>query len=270
MNDIRITTPKRYIDGVKPEVALAIAEMLKKGTRYMGSSGAGLTKQAFDPALKETGIDSTLAKIGLDGERETTNILKKWMKDKPNVVLVDSVHIRDTSQKPVASDDDDDDETLDEEVGFVDGKDTDHVMIIGDEVILIDTKRWKSKRNYSVGDNGEVLRANKSFPGGKLRMKEAIYKWLDYLDEDASITGIVHINAEETTVFRNRNWYTQAYRLVELDRFIELLDEKWKVIDESDKNKINSTLVSQIAINAIKPYDPRKRVLNQAAFSAFK
>lgn len=257
--NIIVDAPKMNIEGVKTEVAVAIAEMLKKGRRYFGSSGASLTHQAFNPELQAKGIDPTLAKIGLEGERDTTTVLRKWLKDKPNAVLVDSVHIRGWGK-----------EEVDPETGFIDGGDTDHVLIIGNEVILIDTKRWKSKRNYSVGDSGEALRSNKAFPGGNLHMKQAIHMWLNYLDEDASITGIVCVNAEETTVFRNRNWYTQSYRLVELDRFIELLDEKWKLIEEEDKFRINSTLVSQVAINAVKPFDARDRVFSKEALASFR
>lgn len=259
MSSIVVLPPKASIEGVRTEVAVKVAEMLKAGKRYFGSSGASLTHQAFNPALRTEGLDPTLAKIGLDGERDTTTVLRKWMKDKPNVVLVDSVHIRGWGK-----------EEIDPETGFIDGGDTDHVLLLGNEVILIDTKRWKGKRNYTVGDNGEALRSNKPFPGGNLHMKQAIHMWLDYLDEDAAITGIVCVNSEEVTVFRNRNWYTQSYRLVELDRFPELLDEKWKAIDDYDKGHINSTLVSQVALNAVKPYDARERVFHMPSLAEFR
>lgn len=249
---------REEIEGVKPHVAEKIYEMLKKGRRYFGSSGASLSHQAFNPAYEDKGIDRSLAKIGLEGERDTTTFLKDWMKDKPNVVLVDSVHIRGAN------------EVLDEETGIMDGGDTDHVLLIGDEVIIIDTKRWKKKTNYQVGDNGEVLRANKTFPGSNVHMRQAIYKWLDYLHEDAKITGIIVINTEEITVYRTRNWYTQPYRLVELDRFKELLDQKWDDIDDEDKNKVNSTLVSQVALSAVKPYDVYERVFDMKTLKEFK
>lgn len=256
---VKVIPPvKEEIEGVKPHVAEKIYEMLKKGRRYFGSSGASLSHQAFNPEYKDKGIDETLAKVGLEGERDTTTFLKNWMKDKPNVVLIDSVHIRGEKEE------------LDEETGLLDGADTDHVMVIGDEVIIIDTKRWRKKTNYQVGDNGEVLRANKPFPGGKVHMRQAIYKWLDYLHEDAKITGIVIINTEEITVYRTRNWYTQPYRLVELDRFQELLDQKWEDTDDEDKNKINSTLVSQIALSAVKPYDIYERVFHMESLRGFK
>lgn len=262
-----IEPPARDIEGVKPEVALKVAQMLENGRRYFGSSGASLTHQAFNPDWRgKTGLKPDLVKVGLDAERSTTKILRNWMKDKPNVVLVDSCHIRGWGNE----------EVVDEELGLIDGGDTDHVLIIGSEVILIDTKRWKSgteqfPRAYTVGDDGRVLRSGKEFPGGNVHMRQAIHMWLDYLHEDASLTGIVLINAEKTQVFRNRNWYTQSYRLVELDRFEELLNEKWnKYIDDYDKSSINSTLVSQIAVCAVKPFDEFKRVISEQGLRDFR
>lgn len=255
---ISVLKPARKIDGVKPKVAEAIQKMLENGRRYFGSSGASLTQQAFNPDLLEKGINPELAKIGLAGERDTTTLLKKWIEDKPGAVLIDSAHIRGA------------DDELDEETGMLEGGDTDHVLIIGSEVILIDSKRWKKKANYQVDDNGNALRSNKPFPGSKIHMLQAVHLWLDYLHEDASLTGIVVINSEDTIVYRNRNWYTAAYRLVEVGRFIELLDEKWELIDDYDKTHINSTLISQVAVCAVKPYDAYQRVFDMDTLKKFK
>lgn len=257
--EIVVEPPEDDIEGVLPNVALGIAKMLENGTRYFGSAGSSLTHQISNPKYRDSGIKPELAKIGLEGERDTTYFLKKWMKDKPGVVLVDSVHIRGWGQ-----------EEIDEETGMIEGGDTDHVMLIGDEVILIDTKRWKSKRNYTVGDNGEALRTNKPFPGGNLNTTKAIHMWLNYLEAGANLTGIVHINTDEINVYRNKNWYTQSYRLVEKERFEELLNEKWKLISDWDKTHINSTLVSQVAVCAVKPYDNYTNVFNMDSLKEFK
>lgn len=257
---IAVIPPKGNIEGVKPKVAQAIFEMLKKDRRYFGSSGAGLTHVASNPDYKlPEGFERGSAKIGLEGERETSLFLKKWMKDKPNAVLIDSVHIRGYGQ-----------EEVDEETGLIEGGDTDHILIIGSEVILIDTKRWKKKSNYQVADDGSVLRANKAFPGGSVSATAAMHMWLDYLDSDAKVTTFVCINSPEVTVFRNKNWYVQQYRLVEIERFKEILDAKYDKIAEEDRVNINSTLVAQIAVGAIKPYDEYQRVFAMEALSAFK
>lgn len=257
--EIKVVPPEDNIPRVKSQVASAVFGMLKNGRRYFGSSAASLTHQAFNPAYRDKGIDPTLAKIGLEGERDTTIILKKWMEDKPNAVLIDSVHLRGLGE-----------EELDPETGFVDGPDTDHIIVIGTEIVLIDTKRWKSKRNYEVADDGTVLRAKKQFPGGNLKMNRAVRMWLDYVDGDIAVTGIVHINAEETTVFRNRNWYKHQYNLVESSRFTDLLDEKWALIEPFDREHINSSIISQIVVNAVKPYDARTRVFHMPGLADFK
>ena len=247
------------LEGVRPAVAKKLEKMLQDGRRYFGSSGAGLTHQAYNPAFVDKGVNPDLAKVGLEGERDTTTTLREWMADKPSAILVDSVHVRGVGK-----------EEIDEETGMIEGGDTDHVMLIGSEVILIDTKRWKKKSNFTVADNGEALRAGKPFPGGRLHMRQAIHLWLDYLHYDASITGIVVIHAEDTIVFRNRNWYEQSYRLVEIGRFLELLDEKWKLISDYDKEHINTTLASQVIVSAIKPYDPYQTVFDMDTLRGFK
>lgn len=257
-----------HVAGVKTPVIEGIAKMLKKGRRYFGSSGASLTHQVNAPD-ESSGIKPELAKAGLEGERETTKILRDWMKDKPGVVLVDSVHIN-TDYKSANLDEEEIPEELDEETGIVDGKDTDHVLLIGNEIVLIDTKRWKKKRRYSISDSGNVLRANRDFPGGRVRMRQAIYLWVEYLHEDAVLNGIVFINSEETSVTRNYNWYKQPFRLLEKDRFIELLDEKWARVSQADRTTINPNLVAQVAMSAIKPHDIYNDVFNTKALRAFR
>lgn len=131
--NVSVLPPESDIPGVKDEVAWKIYEMLKSGRRYFGSSGASLTHQAFNPENNE--IKPELAKVGLEGERETTQILKEWMKDKPNVVLIDSVHI-DTTYKDPETDIGEYESFVDPEMGIVEGKDTDHVLVIGSYVLL--------------------------------------------------------------------------------------------------------------------------------------
>lgn len=259
--EIIITPPKPNIKGVKPQTAQKIQQLLQNGRRYFGSSGASLTWQAYSPDYDNTeNLDRTLVRIGLEAERETTQTLKKWIQDKPNTILIDSIHVRGYGK-----------EEIDPETGMIEGGDTDHILLIGDEIILIDTKRWRNKRNYSISDNKQVLRTNKPFPGGNVKIMQATRLWLDYLDDDAKLTAIIYINNEETTVFRNHNWFKCPYKLVEPDRFIDLLNDKYnKYTKDWDKEHINTTLASQIIVNAVKPYDPRTRTMNQKSLNNFK
>ena len=71
-----------------------VEKMIKKGRRYFGSSGASLTHQIKNPIYKDKGIDPILAKAGLEGEHKTSKLLLDWIKDKENIVLVDSVHLK--------------------------------------------------------------------------------------------------------------------------------------------------------------------------------
>lgn len=257
---IVVDPPENDIEGVRQPVAKKIEEMLRKGRRHFGSSGAFFTHQASSPEFAEREeINKTLAKEYLEGERDTTKVIKQWMKNKPSAVLIDAVSVPDWE-----------DDEVNTEAGIIDGGATSHALVIGTEVILIDTRRWKKKKNYSLADDGSALMTNKSFDVSDVKMRESIMMWLEYLDEEASLTGFVCVNTEEASVTRNRNWYTQNYRLVEIDRFIELLDEKWKTIEDYDRTHINSTLVSQIVIRAIKPFDPYTKVFSANAMKNFK
>lgn len=258
--DIIVDSPESHIEGVRQPIAKKIQEMLKDGRRYFGSSGAFFTHQASSPEFTEREeISKTLAKEFLEGERDTTKTLKQWMKDKPGVVLVDAISVPDWEDDAVNTD-----------AGIIDGGATSHALIIGSEVILIDTRRWKKKKNYSLADDGSALMTNKSFDMSDVKMRESIMMWLEYLDEEASLTGLVCVNSEEASVTRNRNWYTQNYRLVEIDRFIELLDEKWDSIEDYDKTHINSTIVSQVIVRSIKPFDSYTKVFNESTLRNFK
>lgn len=259
--DISISPPLSGVEGVKDEVIKKVHQMLKKGRRYFGSSGAAMTHQHANPEYADKGVKPEKAKEYLEGERDTTAFLKKWIADKPGSVLIDSAYIPDWDEEDAAAD---------EETGIIDDGNTDHILLLGSEILLIDTRRWKKKKNYSVGDDGEALMTNKPFAGGEVTMKKSIHMWLEYLDEDAFVTGIVVINQEEVSVTRNRNWYTQNYRLVELDRFEELLNEKWKLVDDYDKKHINSTLVSQVVVKCVKPFDSYSKVFDMKTLGNFK
>lgn len=266
--DIRIEEPLDYINGVTPEAAQAIKRMLERGVRYFGSAGASLTWQAYGDNKGEA-FNPELAKIGLEGERDSSKFLQEWIKDKPNCVLIDSVHINMDYKKMADIDEDDEpNEEIDEETGLVDGKDTDHILLMGSEVLLIDTKKWKKKSRYQVSQNGRVLRNGKEFSGSKIRMKNAVYIWHRFLSGSFKILGVVLINSEEVKVQRDHNWFRQpAFRVVEMSRMEEFLNKKWEKLEPEDKEHINTTLVAQAALSAIKPYDLYEAKFNKKTIS---
>lgn len=177
------------------------------------------------------------------------------MKDKPNVILVDSVHLKNYGE-----------ETLNEETGTLEGGDTDHVLIIGNFVIIIDSKNWKSRKRYSINDKGEVIRGNSTFPGGKISTVRASKLWAEALKPHrATISSVVNISAEKVAVTRDRNWWKQPYRLVTMELLEEFLDNVWEKLPEQAKDTINVNLVASVVANTIKPYDVFKEQLGKVS-----
>lgn len=230
-------------------------KMLKNGRRYFGSSGASLTHQVSNPIYKEKGIDSALAKVGLDGEHKTSRLLMEWMKDKPNVVLIDSIHLKSYGE-----------EEFNEETGTMDGGDTDHCLVIGRFVLIIDSKNWKGKKRYEISDKGEVTRSKKPFPGGKINTIPASKLWAEALSPfGVTISSIVNITSDKVMVTRDRNWWKQPYRLVTLEVLEEFLNDVWEKIPQDTKEDINVNLIASIASNAIRPYDVYKEKLGEVS-----
>ena len=230
-------------------------KMLENERRYFGSSGASLTHQVSNPIYKEKGIDSALAKVGLDGEHKTSRLLLDWMKDKPNVVLIDSIHLKSYGE-----------EEFNEETGTMDGGDTDHCLVIGRFVLIIDSKNWKGKKRYEISDKGEVTRSKKPFPGGKINTVPASKLWADALSPfGVTISSIVNITSDKVMVTRDRNWWKQPYRLVTLEVLEEFLNDVWGKLPQDTKEDINVNLIASIASNAIRPYDVYKEKLGEVS-----
>lgn len=246
-----------------------IETALKEGKRHFGVSAASLTWMN-GPRMKKNlpeDWDPKVLETALEGERRTTDFLLDWMKDKPACVLVDSVHIPGHGE-----------EKIDEDTGLLEGGDTDHVLLIGSHVVIIDTKAWKKKARYNVKDDHTVLRNGKEFPGGHVRINAAIHMWFDYVDDDeAEMTGAIFIdNGDEknkktgewtTSVFRNGPWWSNLWFLIEPSRMKEWLDERyeeWAGWDDESKTAenieevsfINTSMVTQIAVTCVKPFDP--------------
>lgn len=223
-----------------------VSRILEKGKREFGSAGASLTHQISDPKYKDAGINATLAQVGLDGEKKTDNFLKEWIKDKPQAVLIRSVHVKGFGK-----------EEIDEETGALEGGDTDHILVIGNNIILIDSKNWKGKRKYAINEKGQILRGNRVFKAGKVNTVASKYLWLKYLKpyHVESIHPIVTITSEKVFVVRNNIWWKSQFHVLALDDLGMFLDAIWKRIGGSSINEINANMITAITINAIKPYN---------------
>lgn len=235
---------------INSQLLSVVKKQLKEGRRYFGSSGASLTHHINNPDYKDKGIDVSLARAGLEGERKTTKIIRKWMKDKPSAVLVDSIHIPGKGKEAVI------------EEGVMEEGDTDHCLIIGSSVVIIDSKNWKSKRRYSVTEDGEIERSNKSFPGGHVRAAQAKGMWRDYLKGNVNdIQYFVCITNEESFVVRDALWWRQAFKLMSHTDLVKWLDKMYDGLSEEDKEEPNINLVCLAVIGAIKPYNLFKEML---------
>lgn len=205
--------------------------LLAGGRRYFGSAGASLT-QLLDNPEQDSGFGRSVVQVGLDAERSTSRLIRGWMADKPDVVLCDSVHVRGYGG------------------GDGDG-DTDHVLVCGRSVLLVDTKRWKSRRKYSFSDSGAVLRSGRSFAGGRLGMRGALGIWRKHMP-GCGVDGVVCVNSERVFVVYDRVWKRQPFRLVTVERLVEQLDYWY---GRADRGRIECDVVARVAAMCVKPYD---------------
>lgn len=256
---------------VEDDKGFIVEGALLKGRRHFGVAGASLTWMT-SPSLRSKvpeGWDPSVVDIAQAGEQRTTRTLLKWIQDKPGAVLIDSCHIPGHGE-----------ETVDQETGLVEGGDTDHVLIVGDNILVIDTKVWKKRATYKIDNNGKVIRNNKSFGGGNVHISEACHMWFNYIDNRDSyldLKGCVYIDNDDeydkkkdewlTKVYRNGNWYKGIWKLLEEARFLDWLDEWYNSLAGWDENTqtytdrdavtfINSSYIAQVAVTCVRPYNP--------------
>ena len=169
--------------------------MLDSGRQIYGVPGAGLTW-----GIKgNKGID---VNIGMEGEKMVGGIINEWVSQHPNTL---SFH---STRCPNLGD-----------------ADTDHVVIIGATVVLVDSKRWMSKRKYSVSSKGDILRGTVAFPEGKqVTIKPQMKKWREAVPEGVSVAGVVCIAQSEVFVPYDDNWRRAPFRLVTADKLVDTLD----------------------------------------------
>lgn len=249
-------------DVVDERRARIVHDAIAKGKRHFGVAGASLTWMN-SPRQKEMLPEGWKPKIleeAMLAEQRTSTTLRDWIKDKPSAVLIDSTHIRGLGK-----------ERIDKETGLIEGGDTDHVLIIGGAIFIIDTKNWRKKATYTVSDKGAVLRNTKTFPGGRVHIERAVHMWLDYVDpiiDDVSIKGAIYINNDDdetTRVFRGPTWYKHHWFLLEHSRFIKWMDEGYAALSDTDRNTIDPTMIAEVAQCCVKPYNRRDGLINTKA-----
>lgn len=119
------------------------------GQRVFGTPGSHIAAGPFG---------ATQSQLGEKGEKEIGRILNTWAQKYPEARVFHGVR-------------------------FSPGKNTgdvDHIVLVGDRLILIDAKWW-AYGNYTWAHNGEILRDGQSFPGGNVHMLNALNLWRAYL-----------------------------------------------------------------------------------------
>lgn len=103
--------------------------------------------------------------------------------------------------------------------------DLDHVVVVGQTVMIIDSKVW-TKGEYSVVQ-GNVWRDGNPFPGGSVSLDEMLLKLQEFLGEEVEIRGRIVILNNQASLGEETNLsYFCALRL--LDGFA---DELWALVD---------------------------------------
>ena len=132
------------------------------------------------------------------------------------------------------------------------GGDTDHAVIKGNKVFIIDSKMWKNKRTYVVNSRGTVLRGTVRFEGGKLRTPYALEVWRKILPKTCEVVGIVCISQDEVWIQRDKNWENAPFKLVTLKELPRVIRSMTR--SESDNLSLAGELASYYMMtHLIKP-----------------
>jgi hypothetical protein len=207
-----------------------ILDELRSGKRIFGVPAASLS----------WGIDGDRMKAsltpGIEGEKQTAAILAELAEQVPEMFVFHSLSWPESNG------------------------DTDHIVVYGNTVIVIDSKRWKSTRKYSITAKGEIMRGTVHFTEGKVKIGYALKSWRKKLPPELKVMGVVSLAQEKVFVARDKNWFKAPYRLVEAEKLSAHLLSTFKKNPIKDPVK-GSTLV-YLAKLLVKPRDRRAEIIN--------
>jgi len=222
----------------KPDYLYSSAEEMKQlirsGQKVFGVPAASLT----------WGIDGNRMKAsllpGMEGERHTAKILDAFAAKTPGVFVFHSLSWPESNG------------------------DTDHILVYKDLIVVIDSKRWKAQRKYSVTDKGAIKRGTVYFPQGRVKIGYALKSWRKKTPKDVKVMGIVCIAQQKVFVTRDKNWYKAPYRLVESEKLVEQLEF---MIDKhkTSKQGVSGSLLLYFTKLLVKPRDILAEILNKEA-----
>jgi hypothetical protein len=205
-----------------------VKELLKSGKKVLGTPAASLTwgidGNRMIPALE----------AGKEGEKLTASLLDKLAEEYKDLYVFHSL-------------------SWPESAG-----DTDHVLVYGDYILIIDSKRWKASRKYSVTAGGSILRGTVPFPSGKVHIASAIGIWRRKL-KGLKIQGVVTIAQEKVFVSRDKNWYKAPFRLVENEKLEDFLRETFT--KNPPKSRPNGKMLTELGLLLVKARDRRSDLI---------
>jgi hypothetical protein len=212
-----------------------IKQLLKSGQKIFGTPAASLT----------WGIDGNRMKAsiqpGIEGEKHTAKILEEYAQKTPGVFIFHSLSWPESNG------------------------DTDHILVYKDLIVVIDSKRWKAQRKYSLTEKGAIKRGTVAFPQGRVKIGYALKAWRKKIPKEVKVYGIVCIAQQKVFVSRDKNWYKSSYRLVESEKLMEQLDYMIKK-HESKTGTVSGAMLVYFAKLLVKPRNLMGDFFNKEAF----
>ena len=190
------------------------------------------------------GIDGNRMKAslqpGMEGERMVARILDEYAKTHKGVYVFHSLSWPESNG------------------------DTDHILVYKDLVVVIDAKRWKAQRKYSVTDKGSIKRGTVAFQQGRVKIRYALNAWRKKIPKDVRVTGIVCIAQSKVFVMRDKNWFKAPFRLVEAEKLTDQLDYMLKN-HKTEAVGTSGALLLYFGKLLVKPRDILEELLNKEA-----
>lgn len=211
-----------------------LKHLIQSGQKVFGVPAASLS----------WGIDGNRMKAslqpGIEGEKMTARILDEYAKSHKGVYTFHSLSWPESNG------------------------DTDHILVYKDLVVIIDAKRWKSQRKYSLTEKGAIKRGKVAFPQGRVKIRYALNAWRKKIPKDVKVTGIVSIAQQKVFVLRDKNWYKASFRLVEAEKLTEQLD--YLISNhKTTAQGVSGALLMYFGQLLVKPRDILEDLLNKEA-----
>jgi hypothetical protein len=237
--DRKVVEEPEVIPDYMYEDKAAIPALFKGDEKVFGVPGASLTWGIN--GMRNTGVITA----GKEGEIQTGKILAELSEE------IDGLYVFHSLRWPESN------------------GDTDHIIVYKDLAIVIDTKRWKGSRKYSITAKGEIKRGTVPFPEGKVKIGYALASWRKKLT-NAKVTGIVSIAQEKVFVVRDKNWFTAPYRLVEAEKLKEHIISTIKKHKPTHSAQENQKTLYALAAFIVKPRDPRAHLIQGSVRNPFE